>query len=57
MEIFSASSSRGWVRSSPAAMEKVDWFYASDTYAIRLVFIITVCTAIWVLVTWLTPPV
>ena len=35
----------------------IDWFYSSDTYAIRLVFIIAVCTAVWVAVTFATAPV
>lgn len=42
---------------SPAAMEKVDWFYASETYAIRTVFIVVVCTVFWIFVMYLTPPV
>ena len=42
---------------SPAIMGRVDWFYASETYAIRTVVIIGVCTLIWVVVMYLTPPV
>jgi SSS family solute:Na+ symporter len=42
---------------SPAAMENVNWFYASDTYAIRIVFIIGTCTLIWVSVMFMTRPV
>lgn len=42
---------------SPAAMEKVAWFYASDTYPYRIVFIIGVCTVFWILIMYMTPPV
>ena len=42
---------------SPENMESVDWFYASDTYALRFVFITAVCTVFWVLVMYMTPPV
>ncbi len=42
---------------SPAAMEKVTWFYASDTYAYRIVFILGTCTLFWIAVMYLTPPV
>ena len=42
---------------SPAAMESVKWFYASDTYAIRIVFIVAICTLFWVVVMYMTPPV
>lgn len=42
---------------SPAAMAKVEWFYASDTYAIRIVFIIAACTAFWIGLMYLTRPV
>ena len=38
-------------------MPGIDWFYASETYAIRLVFIIAVCTAVWVAVAFATAPV
>jgi len=40
-----------------SVMEPVDWFYASDTYAIRFVCILVVCTLIWIVVTHLTAPV
>ncbi len=42
---------------SPAAMEKVTWFYASETYAYRIVFILAVCTLFWIIVMYMTPPV
>jgi SSS family solute:Na+ symporter len=42
---------------SPAAMEKVTWFYASETYAYRIAFILAVCTLFWIVVMYLTPPV
>lgn len=42
---------------SPELMKKVDWLYEPDTYAIRSVFIIAVCTAIWLVVMYLTKPV
>ncbi len=42
---------------SPQAVERIDWFYASDTYAIRIIFIIGICTLIWIAVMYLTPPV
>ncbi|MCC6490026.1 MAG: Na+:solute symporter [Candidatus Hydrogenedentes bacterium] len=42
---------------SPESMARIEWFYASDTYAIRFVFITAVCTVFWVLVMYLTPPV
>ncbi len=42
---------------SPAAMKHIDLFYASDNYAIRIVFIIGICTASWVTIMYLTPPV
>ena len=42
---------------SPAAMEHVDWFYASETYAIRIVFIIAICTLFWLIVMFMTRPV
>ena len=42
---------------SPATMESIDWFYASDTYAIRIVFITAVCTLLWIAIMYLTPPV
>ena len=42
---------------SPAAMENVNWFYASDTYAIRIVFIIGACTLFWIAVMYATQPV
>jgi SSS family solute:Na+ symporter len=45
----------GWI--SPAAMEKVDWFYASDTYAIRIIFIIGACTLFWIITMYMTAPV
>lgn len=35
----------------------VDWFYHADTFAIRLLFIIVVCTALWLGVTFATRPV
>jgi solute:Na+ symporter, SSS family len=40
-----------------SAMPPIDWFYSTETYAIRLVFIVAVCTAIWVSVALLTRPV
>jgi len=42
---------------SPAAMENIDWFYASETYAIRIIFIIGVCTLFWLIVMFMTKPV
>ena len=42
---------------SPEAMERVNWFYAADTYAIRIIFIIGICTLVWIAVMYLTPPV
>ncbi|MCC6699513.1 MAG: Na+:solute symporter [Candidatus Hydrogenedentes bacterium] len=42
---------------NPGTMERIEWFYASDTYAIRFVFITAVCTVFWVLVMYVTPPV
>lgn len=45
----------GWF---PASwMGSVEWFYSPDTYAIRFVAILVACTAVWLLVTYLTPPV
>ncbi|MBI5095085.1 MAG: Na+:solute symporter [Candidatus Hydrogenedentes bacterium] len=38
-------------------MSRIEWFYSSDIYPIRLVFILVVCTSIWLAVTYLTPPV
>lgn len=50
----------GWLYNagllSDPLYESVGWLYAPDNYASRLVFIIGACTAIWVLVTWLTGP-
>lgn len=40
-----------------SAKASVDWFYGPETYALRLLFIIVVCTAAWLLVTCLTRPV
>ncbi len=45
----------GWI--SPGLMERIDLFYHPDTYAVRIVFIIVVCTAIWIAVMYATPPV
>lgn len=42
----------------PAPMlEKAQWFYGGEAFAVRLVVVIAVCTALWVVVTLLTPPV
>ncbi len=38
-------------------MEKVDWLYSSEAYAILLVIIIVVSTAAWIVVMYLTKPV
>ena len=40
-----------------SAMPQVDWFYSSETYAIRLCLIIIISGALWLLVTRLTRPV
>jgi len=44
---------------SASAMESIQWFYSNDSqiYAIRLVFVLAVCTVIWIIVMYLTAPV
>ena len=42
----------------PAAwMEKVNWLYSSDAYAVLFTIIVVTCTAIWLIVTFCTSPV
>ncbi|MBN1341436.1 MAG: Na+:solute symporter [Phycisphaerae bacterium] len=41
---------------STVAMDKVRWFHSEDLYSIRMAIIIIICTAIWVVVTYLTHP-
>ena len=41
----------------PELMARIEWFYSSDTYAIRLLVIIGVCAVLWLAVTFLTRPV
>ncbi len=44
--------------SSPAGlMAKVNWFYGGEAFGVRLVCIILVSTAVWITVTFLTPPI
>lgn len=45
----------GWV--SNPLMEKIDWLYSSEAYALLMLIIIVVCTAAWILVMYLTGPV
>jgi len=40
-----------------SVMDKVNWLYSTETYSIRLLFIIVVCTAVWVSVMYITRPV
>jgi SSS family solute:Na+ symporter len=42
---------------STASPEWLDWFYASETYAVRLAVILAVCTIAWIVVMFLTRPV
>lgn len=42
---------------SPETMDRVNWFYSSDTYALRFLVIIASCTILWLIVTYLTRPV
>lgn len=42
---------------SEETMKSIEWFYAGDTYALRFLVIIGTCTALWLLVTYLTEPV
>jgi len=42
---------------SPTFIARMEWFYATDQYALNMLFIIAVCTAIWLAVTYLTRPV
>lgn len=46
-----------WGLLSAKATGHIEWFYADETYAIRIVFIIGVCTVFWITVMYLTPPV
>ena len=41
----------------PGLMERVEWLYAGEQYAILLPIIIAVCTILWLTVTFLTRPV
>ena len=38
-------------------MARIEWFYSEELYAVRLFFIIILCTIVWVVVTYLTAPV
>ncbi len=40
-----------------SAMSRIEWFYSEELYAVRLFFIIVLCTIVWVVVTYLTAPV
>jgi SSS family solute:Na+ symporter len=42
---------------SDRGLERVEWFYSSELYTVRLLMIIIVCTCVWVVVTYLTSPV
>ncbi len=41
----------------PDTMERIAWFYSADLYAVRTAFIVAICTALWVVVMYCTPPV
>lgn len=42
---------------STEGIARIDWFYSPDLYAVRIVFIIAFCTAVWIAVMYLTPAV
>jgi len=61
---FIVANGKLWARPLHAAgivgadwMARVEWFYSSDTYAIRLLVIVGGCAVLWLGVTFLTRPV
>jgi solute:Na+ symporter, SSS family len=38
-------------------MSKVDWFYSGEAFGVRLVCIVVISTAVWIMVTFMTPPI
>jgi len=45
----------GWM--PPKLMERIEWLYGEEAYAVCFLVIVVVCTAIWLIVTFLTSPV
>ena len=47
-----------WLGLMPEAwMDKINWLYSSEAYAVLFAIIVATCTAIWLAVTYLTQPV